>query len=71
MLRAAYPDDGRSMKTWLRDPMRAVAALSFWTDMHPTTGSPTITSIWRVRMTSQARSERVNRHRMGRERVVA
>ena len=71
MLRAAYPDDGRSMRTWLRAPRRAVAALSFWTDMHPTTGGPSITSIRRVRTTSEGRSERENRRRVGRKRVVA
>ncbi len=31
MLRAALPDDGRTMARWLRDPSRPVAALSFWT----------------------------------------
>jgi len=32
MLRAAYPVDGRTMGDWLRNPRRAVSALSFWSD---------------------------------------
>jgi len=30
MLRAAFPTDGRSMRTWLRKPTRPIRALSFW-----------------------------------------
>jgi transcriptional regulator with XRE-family HTH domain len=30
MLRAAFPADGRRIQSWLRDPGRAVAALSMW-----------------------------------------
>ena len=67
MLRVAYPDDGRSMRTWLRAPTHPVAAPSFWTDMRATTGSPAITSIGRVRSTSLIRSERASRRRMDRE----
>lgn len=29
-LRAAYPEDGRTMRVWLRDPTTPVAALSIW-----------------------------------------
>ena len=29
-LRAAYPEDGRTMRAWLRDPATPVAALSIW-----------------------------------------
>lgn len=29
-LRTAYPDDGRRMRGWLRDPQGSVAALSIW-----------------------------------------
>ena len=32
MLRGALPDDGRAIRRWLRDPVRPVAGLSFWTD---------------------------------------
>ena len=30
MLRAAFPDDGRSIAGWLRDPRTPIRALSFW-----------------------------------------
>ncbi len=32
MLRAAFPDDGRSIRAWLRRPVRPMAALSTWSD---------------------------------------
>jgi hypothetical protein len=31
MLRSAFPDDGRAMAAWLREPVRPVASLSFLT----------------------------------------
>src|SRR5215218_9376607 len=34
MLRAAYPMDGRRIRSWLREPIGQVAALSMWQDMH-------------------------------------
>ena len=34
MLRAAFPTDGRSIRGWLRDPARAVSALSIWHNDH-------------------------------------
>jgi transcriptional regulator with XRE-family HTH domain len=34
MLRAALPDDGRTIRRWLQDPVRAVNAMSFWPVMH-------------------------------------
>jgi transcriptional regulator with XRE-family HTH domain len=33
MLRTAFPADGRAIGAWLRDPVRAVSALSFWPDV--------------------------------------
>lgn len=36
MLRAALPDDARTLHRWLRDPVGSVAGLSFWTDSHAT-----------------------------------
>jgi transcriptional regulator with XRE-family HTH domain len=39
-LRAAYPDDGRQMRGWLRDPTDPVAALSVW-PAEPRTASGT------------------------------
>lgn len=35
ILRGAFPQDGRAMRRWLRDPGGAVSALSFWTDVTP------------------------------------
>ena len=39
MLRAAFPDDGRAMGAWLRDPHRPVSALSTWPDATPGSAS--------------------------------
>lgn len=36
MLRAAFPYDGRSIATWLKDPPTRIAALSFWTEFTST-----------------------------------
>lgn len=58
MLRAAYPGDGRTMRSWLRDPARAVGSLSFWTDIPRATGSQTAGSIRRVRVERRNRIER-------------
>ena len=35
MLRAAFPMDGRSIRSWLGDPKGPVAALSMWRDVRP------------------------------------
>lgn len=42
MLRAALPDDGRSMRRWLRDPHGSVAALSMWIRRTERTGTPQV-----------------------------
>jgi hypothetical protein len=34
VLRAAFPMDGRSISTWLRDPKIEMAGLSFWSGAH-------------------------------------
>jgi transcriptional regulator with XRE-family HTH domain len=67
MLRAAYPDDGRAVRRWLRDPSRALAALSFWTVMHGGTGRPATRPIRRVRTESHRSAERgrSRRHAVG------
>ena len=39
MLRSALPDDGRTMRRWLARPSGRVAALSFWPNMRPGTGT--------------------------------
>ena len=50
ILRAAFPADGRTVRSWLRDPREAVAALSFWSDSHGETVRPGLTPSRRVRM---------------------
>jgi hypothetical protein len=58
MLAAALPDDGRTIRRWLQDPIRPVDGLSFWPDMRGGTGRPDSTSIRRVRARSGGRAER-------------
>ena len=58
MLRAAFSDDGRAMRGWLRDPVRAVGALSFWTDSRAGTHRPTSRPVRRVRIGSGPTAER-------------
>jgi transcriptional regulator with XRE-family HTH domain len=58
MLRAALPEDGRTIRRWLRDPARPVNGLSFWTDTRPETGRPHSRPIRRVRTRSRRISER-------------
>lgn len=48
MLRGALPDDGRAIARWLRDPSRAVAALSFWAG--GAASSPRLRSARRIRV---------------------
>jgi transcriptional regulator with XRE-family HTH domain len=39
VLRAAFPTDGRGLRSWLRDPREAVSVLAMWPDSsHDTTG---------------------------------
>lgn len=54
MLRAALPDDGRTMRLWLRDPVASVSALSFWPASHPGTGRTTIRPVRRVQSAAKA-----------------
>jgi transcriptional regulator with XRE-family HTH domain len=49
MLRAAYPMDGRTIRHWLRDPARPVAALSLWQNMHPGAAKADLAAVRRVR----------------------
>jgi transcriptional regulator with XRE-family HTH domain len=58
MLRAALPDDGRTIRHWLRDPVRAINALSFWTDTPGETGRPASRPVRRVRAPSTRTPER-------------
>lgn len=40
MLRAAFPQDGRVMRGWLRVPSGSVSALSMWTDVSGSSAGP-------------------------------
>jgi transcriptional regulator with XRE-family HTH domain len=48
MLRAAFPADGRSMAGWLRNPVRPIRALSFWSELRGQNLSGGLTPIRRV-----------------------
>lgn len=48
VLRNAFPDDGRQMRGWLRQPDGAVAALSFLSDSHTRNASATSSGVQRV-----------------------
>lgn len=56
MLRAALPDDGRAILRWLRDPVRPIDGLSFWTGSPAETGRPRSRPVRRVRAESAATS---------------
>jgi len=58
MMHAALPDDLRTIRRWLRDPIGTVAALSFWTDTRGTTTRRAKGPIRRVRATSPSARER-------------
>jgi transcriptional regulator with XRE-family HTH domain len=49
MLRAAFPDDGRSVRRWLADPSMPIAMLSQWHAMHRGTGRAGAVPVRRVR----------------------
>jgi transcriptional regulator with XRE-family HTH domain len=49
MLAGALPDDRRTVRAWLRDPVGHMAGLTFWTDTRAATGSHSNRSIRRVR----------------------
>ncbi len=48
MLRAAYPEDGRSIGRWLRAPRGRVAALSFLSDDRPGSAPTAFAAVHRV-----------------------
>ncbi len=58
MLRASLPDDGRTVRGWLREPARPIHALSFWSDMRGGSGGPASRPIRRVRAASSRGAER-------------
>jgi transcriptional regulator with XRE-family HTH domain len=49
LLRAAFPADGHAMRSWLRRPTGRIAALSFWTDVHPNAARRAPGQVKRVR----------------------
>jgi hypothetical protein len=49
VLRSAFPDDGRRMRSWLERPNRSVAALSFLPDIHHRTAIAASAGLQRVR----------------------
>ncbi|MEA2619665.1 MAG: Helix-turn-helix domain [Chloroflexota bacterium] len=51
MLRAAFPTDGRSIRAWLNEPARAIAALSIWRT--GSDGAAGLSPVRRVRRPSQ------------------
>lgn len=50
MLRAAYPADGRTIGSWLREPRGRIAALSTWHDVHGGGAVSGLSPIRRVRV---------------------
>jgi hypothetical protein len=58
LLGAAFPDGRHAVRTWLAEPVRTVAAMSFWPTATGTSASPRIAPIRRVRRQSQAGPER-------------
>jgi hypothetical protein len=50
MLRAAYPMDGRSIRSWLREPIGQVAALSMWRDVPGKAHMANLRPVRRVRV---------------------
>ena len=48
VLRAAFPLDGRAIRTWLRDPAGTVSAMSTWRDSRRWTGAPGLAPVRRV-----------------------
>jgi len=48
-LRAAFPDDGRTVCPWLRAPVGAISCLSLWTDAHGAGASAALATVHRVR----------------------
>jgi hypothetical protein len=48
-LRAAFPVDGRSIGSWLRDPAGPVACLSFWSDDRRASTKGGLATVKRVR----------------------
>ena len=68
VLRNAFPDDGRRMRGWLRQPSGIVAALSFLSDSHARKASATSAGVRRVRRGNLSVGATANRRQVsGRE----
>lgn len=63
ILRRAFPGDGRTMRRWLREPVGAVSALSFWTSVTQGGRRPTTAATKRVRRQAVRREAAPDRQR--------
>jgi transcriptional regulator with XRE-family HTH domain len=48
-LRAAFPSDGRAMRSWLRSPSGGIACLSFWSNARGARAKTGVATVKRVR----------------------
>lgn len=55
-LRAAFPDDGRTVAPWLHHPSKVVSALSLWTDVQGTSAKAGLATVHRVRARPRPRA---------------
>lgn len=69
MLRAAFPLDGRSVKSWLQDPVRPMAALGFWSDARGRNAKGDLPGTRRVRRPTRAHILSMIRSRGGSDRA--
>ena len=63
ILRAALPDDRRTVLPWLRDPIGRIAGITSWPDSHHAADKPTTGSKRRVRPTDPSGTEPANERR--------
>jgi transcriptional regulator with XRE-family HTH domain len=50
LLRGAFPEDGRALDGWIRDPVKRVDGLTFLAYPHGGTGTGSLTTVKRVRL---------------------
>lgn len=60
VLRAAFPDDGRQVRGWLRDPSGPLSALSFLPDIRPANPNAASSGVQRVRRKRLSTDSRAN-----------
>lgn len=63
VLRTAFPQDGRRVRGWLRNPDGRIAALSFLSDSHARTVSSSSSGVQRVRLRTSSSATAPNRRR--------